>query len=473
MRAPYFRHASGQIRDCLSFRDEHALERGYLHLVIQLQLHRWLINQGYEVTLEHRFTDASRADVHVTAHGHDSGRASAHAAAPARGHNATAGTCDAAPAPEDVHIRWTISDPGAGFDLDLPVRKDPTVSSPEPVSPRLEGSGALQPGTQTLEVQLSAISYQDLLRRDARYRRHTGHVTWLFGGRARALAGIQREQHGVSFGLWPRPRHSSTTPHDERPSVPDRVLGGALRAAEKSGRELATAASGDTTREAEDDEVEVWIGTCHPGDQTHWVPLHQCVLQADGLWTPTRDQALAEHHAAEAARVAREEREQLRARLEAQQRERERAALAERLRRHHLHHDQSGQHDGPGDAAPPGYGARGPGRHRPLQPPRPGPTQYTAGFLSIHPEVKHFALPASGGWLHSLPKQLQEPARLIAYRVSVLQASGPLSDLGFLDVADPERLIPHALQHAGVITLGPLNWSRRGPESRTDSPTDG
>jgi hypothetical protein len=113
---PYFRHARGQIRDCVSFHDEHALDRGYLHLTIQLQLHRWLREQGYEVTLEHRFTDSSRADVHVT------GRRSSTAPTPAderarrgaaHGHNATSALAD------DVYMRWLVRDPDAGLALDF------------------------------------------------------------------------------------------------------------------------------------------------------------------------------------------------------------------------------------------------------------------------------------------------------------------------------------------------------------------
>lgn len=105
-----------------------------------------------------------------------------------------------------------------------------------------------------------------------------------------------------------------------------------------------------------------------------------------------------------------------------------------------------------------------------MRPSRPGPTQHTAGFLKVHPEAEHYGGPPQTGWLQQLPPQLRAPARLVAYRVSVLQTSGPLSDLGFLDVVDADQLIPQALQQAGLISIGPVNWSRGHRGAHADVP---
>lgn len=203
--APYFRHAPGQ-QQCALERDTAERERGYEHLAIQQHLQRWLLAQGYQAQLEHRFTDGTRAD---------------------------------------VHVRWSLrraAEQGHGAD------------------PSPESGTAPEPFTsQTLELQLSPLTWPRLQERDERYRQHTDTVTWLFSRRSADLAAMTRAVHGVSFGVWARPEPAG------------------------QGHGLA-----------------VLIGTHRTAAGTIWEPLENCLLQSGGLWTPSREQALSDHAAEEA-----------------------------------------------------------------------------------------------------------------------------------------------------------------------------
>lgn len=172
----------------------------------QQHLQRWLLAQGYQAQLEHRFTDGTRAD---------------------------------------VHVRWSLRRAAEqGHDAD----------------PSSEPAPASEPFTsQTLEVQLSPLTWPRLRERDERYRQHTDTVTWLFSRRSADLAAMTRAVDGVSFGVWARPEPAG------------------------QGHGLA-----------------VLIGTHRTAAGTIWEPLEHCLLQSDGLWTPSREQALSDH-AADAA----------------------------------------------------------------------------------------------------------------------------------------------------------------------------
>ncbi|WP_309133472.1 competence protein CoiA family protein [Cellulomonas sp.] len=66
VRIPHFQHRRDASACALTTRDAGP---SYAHLAYQRELAAWLAGQGYEATIEHRFDDAGRADLHVLVEG--------------------------------------------------------------------------------------------------------------------------------------------------------------------------------------------------------------------------------------------------------------------------------------------------------------------------------------------------------------------------------------------------------------------
>lgn len=66
VRIPHFQHRRDASACTLSGRDAAA---SYAHLAYQRELASWLASQGYVASMEHRFNDAGRADLHVVVDG--------------------------------------------------------------------------------------------------------------------------------------------------------------------------------------------------------------------------------------------------------------------------------------------------------------------------------------------------------------------------------------------------------------------
>lgn len=123
-----------------------------------------------------------------------------------------------------------------------------------------------------IEVQLSPLSAASWRERDARYRRHHDHVTWLYGAAAEGGGATELSVRGVSFALRPGPE----------------------------------------------------IGVRDVDDGTHWVALADCRLTSAGFFAPGLEQAQALHNQREA--------EKAEARLRAAEEEAERRLAAEKAR---------------------------------------------------------------------------------------------------------------------------------------------
>ena len=124
----------------------------------------------------------------------------------------------------------------------------------------------------SLEVQLSPLPSPAWRERDAKYRRHHDHVTWLYGPAAEAAGATELSLRGVAFSLRPGPS----------------------------------------------------IGVRDFDAGTHWAELADCRLTDRGLEVPGLEAALAlhQHRKAEAAEAQR--------RLEDEAAERQQAADAQR-----------------------------------------------------------------------------------------------------------------------------------------------
>ncbi|GCE77578.1 competence protein CoiA family protein [Cellulomonas biazotea] len=66
VRIPHFQHRRDASACALTTRDAGP---AYAHLAYQRELGAWLAGQGFEATIEHRFNDAGRADLHVLVEG--------------------------------------------------------------------------------------------------------------------------------------------------------------------------------------------------------------------------------------------------------------------------------------------------------------------------------------------------------------------------------------------------------------------
>lgn len=66
VRIPHFQHRRDASACALTTRDAGP---AYAHLAYQRELAAWLAEQGYAATIEHRFNDAGRADLHVLVEG--------------------------------------------------------------------------------------------------------------------------------------------------------------------------------------------------------------------------------------------------------------------------------------------------------------------------------------------------------------------------------------------------------------------
>jgi competence CoiA-like predicted nuclease len=135
----------------------------------------------------------------------------------------------------------------------------------------------------SIEVQLSPLPANAWRERDAKYRRHHDHVTWLYGPSAEAAGATELSLRGVSFSLRPGPH----------------------------------------------------LGVQDVDQQTHWVELIECQLTPDGLFVPGVEQARALHRRREAdannaARQAAAEEATEQRRTDAQRAEWERRSAAAR-----------------------------------------------------------------------------------------------------------------------------------------------
>lgn len=258
----------------------------------------------------------------------------------------------------------------------------------------------------SIEVQLSPISDREVGDREQRYRQRVDKVTWLFGAAARSAAITQVAIKGWALLL----------------------------------------------RRGEDD---VEVGVLDAVGEI-WSPLGKCWMSRGGLCTPDLADVLERAAARlrqeqEARRRAAEEEAQ---RLEAQRAEEE---LRRRLREAATAR-QSQQPAAPPPASPrrPADGAGEALHHWTL-----------AAKLRAHPEATDWTPDCGWGWLDGVDEGLWPAARLMAYMCGRIYASGPLGQLEFDDVADPDRVVAHALAEAGVITVlrhisGRQRWQRVG-----------
>jgi hypothetical protein len=251
---------------------------------------------------------------------------------------------------------------------------------------------------QTIEVQLSPMPETEWVRRDAMYRSQVSVVTWLYGPDAEARALDEMIERDVSL-----------------------YVDAALNA----------------------DGANVQIGTQGIKD-TAWVELGECKLTPTGFWTPHLAEARAQTAAwragedAAARLEAEEEAKRRRRQQEDAERENERIKAQKRFR--------ATPHFLPTFKAP-----------------APGPYSWTLeNQPAACPESKGWTPEIGWGWLSQLPPEYRESARLLAYLVCTIDAGGPLYELPFDDVPDPDGHIADALVNAGFIVLcAPTSHPRR------------
>lgn len=450
---PHFRHLRDGVLTCLSVRDGRALERGYSHLLIQQQLQAWLIWQGYEAHLEHRFNDGTRADVHtdtrVDVH------IGTHTARDIGGDDPEVRMQFSVRGGRDVTVGSHLEERGddEAEQAFMAQRADPT-RHPGLTSSSAASSGAGEPparpeaggSAQTLEVQLSPLPWARLLERDSGYRRHVDVVTWLFGESLGGEALGMRQHRGVSFHA----RTSQRATPRATPRTP-LVVPAPLPAPTASTPAASALREGAPELGA---PFRVQIGTRFLEHVT-WHDLSDCRLQQDGMWTPARQEALAlhqeaerAHHAAqEAARAAREA-ERVAAQQAEEALQRRLAEAAQRSRSERPVRSVRSTHAG------------GQSHQRPPAP-RPPSARTVSGFATIHPEASDFTPTQGWDWLDQLPEHLHPAARLLTYYTARLVISGPLRLLSFDDADDVQALIPEALTQAGIIERTVYGWRRR------------
>jgi hypothetical protein len=112
----------------------------------------------------------------------------------------------------------------------------------------------VDPGEQSIEVQLSPLPLDTWEARTARYARHVDRVTWLFGPRAgQHLLNATVDQHGYALAV------------------------------KLSSHEVDAA-----------DPATILIGTVTRSD-TAWAPLTDCTMATSGISTPHVAAAITEH----------------------------------------------------------------------------------------------------------------------------------------------------------------------------------
>lgn len=316
VRIPHFQHRRDASACALTTRDAGP---SYAHLAYQRELAAWLADQGYEATIEHRFNDAGRADLHVLV--------------------------------EDV--------------------------------------------AHTLEVQLTDIGAHAWKDRDARYRAHVDHVTWL---------------HGPS---------STTTATTERVAC-DYAL-----------------------RISRGDDSGIRVGVDITGDDsaTVWAPLGECRITPEGVWTPhleTTLRELAEARAEVGLRRAVDEAERARRAAEAAARRAELERKQQEARALRAA-DLASQAPRPSMIAP---------AH--LAPP-PG-MRSTADWRQLHPDLPLWGPDHPGwAWLREYPIEHHEAGMYLAITVARLYSRG-----GYSMLANPE--LPPEVAHAMVEDMTAAGW---------------
>ncbi|MGL5826305.1 MAG: competence protein CoiA family protein [Nocardioides sp.] len=251
-----------------------------------------------------------------------------------------------------------------------------------------------------LEVQRSALSSSEWRRRDNLYSRSASTVTWLWGV-------------------------------DRRDAEATRTV---------AVRDVAFMVDLD-------DQLDVRIGTLgatRGGDLTEWwTPLQKCRLDEAGIWTPLRDEAVA------ATRDWRVLEAQRRAR--ARDAERRRVALEDEARRRA--EEEERRRDAAAHQARQASEVRLRRMRAKYGPVPPRGNSHTLAHRRMMDGNLDAWAPAQGwDWLDGLPTELHESARHLARFVNVYEA-GPVSDLAFADVPDPESLQEAALVRAGLVTL--------------------
>ncbi len=254
---------------------------------------------------------------------------------------------------------------------------------------------------QSIEIQLSRISDEEVRERDDVYRRHVSHVTWLFGtGPARALASSAQAADGVALLV----RRDGQTGHVE-------------------------------------------VGVLDYDDNERWSPLDDCELRNDGLWTPHLQSAKDEYRRVLEER-ARQAQRQAEERAAADRRAAEAVAATQRVR----HRPRQPQPTEP----PPviHHAARGPER---------ATFGTLAWWQEVHAERVEWMPDQGWGWSQNLPEPERTAAQVLAYIVQRIYANGPVKMLHPPDGGDGHRVVA-ALKDAQLIRTyergGIARWER-------------
>jgi hypothetical protein len=254
----------------------------------------------------------------------------------------------------------------------------------------------------SLEVQLSPITGAEWKRRDNLYRNQIEDVTWLFGDALDTRATEDLLRHDVSFHIHV------------------------------------------------DSDLEVALGTRFVDDHIAWDELQYCRLTSGGLWTP---------HSATAVAMAQRWR-RLTAVVEAlhaevQRREKEEAAARQRRREESAARRRLA-------ASQQMPLMRRPQSTKPVRLPSVGHYPWTREARAALSDEADGWTPTTGwGWLNDVPLDLQPSARLLAYYVCRIYSAGPVKQLSFDDVPDPDGYQVDALVAAGLITVYEVSGVRR------------
>lgn len=268
--------------------------------------------------------------------------------------------------------------------------------------------------SHSLEVQISPITFAQWWQRDALYRRSIGEVTWLYGDDLATRATEDLLRRDVSFHI-----------HVES-------------------------------------DLEVAIGTRFIDDHIAWDALDECRLTATGMCTPHSSAAMTstQRWRALSAVAATLYRERRRREMEDQ------AALGHCVAPVWAGHRRPAQEaeSGSGGAA---YQMALMGEPAGTRPHLPSPRRYPwtrEAREALAPEADGWAPPVGWDWLENLPLELRPSAQLLAYYVSCIYESGPVEQLSFDDIPDPNGHQVEALAAARLISCyevaGVRRWRR-------------
>ena len=270
----------------------------------------------------------------------------------------------------------------------------------------------VEPGEQTIEVQLSSLRSNTWEARNDRYTRHVDRVTWLFG-----------------------------------PHAGQHVLTAATR---RYGYALAVKLTSQQADAA--DPATIQIGTVTRSG-TQWVALTACTMTPTGIVTPHVAAALAEHETWRARAATVEERP--RDSVDADARP---SGGGRPLRDHTTFREP--EH-------PPL--APTPATLRPRTPVRMTPKARGTGQFpltsDLWPDPDHWPPPIGWGFLDALPPELHRAAKLLTYYVTRESISSPDWKLSLPELED-DGAIQAVLEQAGLIELydtpsGIRRWQRK------------